>query len=138
VDAAKIPVLCGIQTGNGFTCQADSNFFPPGATVVAGLYGQALAATQAKATSYSIVYCSEIAACRQALPLQKNIALQVGLKWVTPISASLAAPNCTAQCVTMQEGKAGALFGAGPPSQKLADDCAREGYQTIYVQGAGT
>ena len=42
---------------------------------------------------------------------------------MTPISASLAAPNYTAQCVAMQEAKATALFGAGPPSQKLADDC---------------
>jgi branched-chain amino acid transport system substrate-binding protein len=138
VDAAKIPVLCGIQNGNGFTCQSDPNFFPSGATVIVGLYGQALAAKQAGATSYGIVYCSEVAACKQALPLQKNFAMHVGLKWVTPISASLAAPNYTAQCVAMQEAKATALFGAGPPSQKLADDCARQGYHPIYVQGAGT
>jgi branched-chain amino acid transport system substrate-binding protein len=138
VDAAKIPVLCGIENGNGFTCQSDPNFFPSGSTVVVGLYGQALAAKQAGANSYGIVYCSEVAACKQALPLQKTYAQQVGLKWVPPISASLSAPNYTAQCVAMQEAKAQALFGAGPPSQKLADDCARQGYHPIYVQGAGT
>jgi branched-chain amino acid transport system substrate-binding protein len=138
VDAAKIPVLCGIQNGNGFTCQADANFFPSGATVIVGLYGQALAAKQAGANSYGVVYCSEVAACKQALPLQQNFAKQVGLTWLPPISASLSAPNYTAACVTMQQAHAQSLFGAGPPSQKLADDCAQQGYHPIYVQGAGT
>jgi branched-chain amino acid transport system substrate-binding protein len=138
VDAAKIPVLCGIQNGNGFTCQSDPNFFPSGATVIVGLYGQALAAKQAGANSYGIVYCSEVAACKQALPLQEMFAKQVGLTWVPPLAASLSAPSYTAQCLTMQQAHAQSLFGAGPPSEKLADDCARQGYHPIYVQGAGT
>src|SRR5262245_44357849 len=72
VDAAKIPVLCGIQNGNGFTCQSDPNFFPSGTTVIAGIYGQSLAAKQAGGTHYGIIYCAEVAACKTALPLQKG------------------------------------------------------------------
>jgi branched-chain amino acid transport system substrate-binding protein len=138
VDAAKIPVLCGIQNGNGFTCQADPNFFPSGSTVVVGIYGQSLAAKQQGGTSYGVVYCSEIAACKQAVPLQEGFTKQVGMTWVQPIAASLTAANYTAQCVTMQQAKASAIFTAGPPSQKFADDCAQQGYKPIFVESMGT
>jgi branched-chain amino acid transport system substrate-binding protein len=38
----------------------------------------------------------------------------------------------------MKDAKAQSLFGAGPPSQKLADDCALQGYHPIFTQGGGT
>jgi branched-chain amino acid transport system substrate-binding protein len=138
VDAAKVPVLCGIQNGNGFTCQADANFFPSGATVLTSLYGVAAAAKQAGATSFGEIYCTEVAACKQAVPLQEGYVKSVGMIWVPPLAASLAAPNYTAVCVAMQQVKAQSLFGAGPPSQKLADDCAQQGYHPIFTQGGGT
>ncbi len=138
VDAAKIPVLCGIQNGNGFTCQADANFFPSGTTVLTGIYGNMFATKEAGATSYGVIYCTEIAACKQANPVFQGFAKELGLGFPSPIGASLNATNYTAQCVAMQQAHASAIFGAGPPSAKLADDCARQGYHPIYAQSMGT
>ncbi len=138
VDAAHIPVICGIQSGNGFTCQADANFFPSGTTVLTGIYGFVFAAKHAGANSFGVIYCTEVAACKQAIPVTQGYAKSLGLGFPPPLAASETAPSYTAQCVTMQQAHATALFGAGPPSQKLADDCARQGYHPIYVQGMGT
>jgi branched-chain amino acid transport system substrate-binding protein len=138
VDAAKIPVLCGVQTGNGFTCQSDANFFPSGTTVIAGLYGNTDAAKQAGADSYGIIYCSEVVACKQALPISEGFTKELGMTWITPVAASLSAISYTAQCLVMKQEHAQALFGAGPPSAKLADDCAQQGYHPIFTQGTGT
>jgi branched-chain amino acid transport system substrate-binding protein len=138
VDAAKIPVLCGIQNGNGFTCQADANFFPSGTTVLTGIYGNMYATKQAGAKSYGVIYCTEVAACKQAIPVFTGYAKQLGLDFPPPVAASETAANYTAQCLTMQQAKANAIFGAGPPSAKLADDCAQQGYHPIYAQSMGT
>jgi branched-chain amino acid transport system substrate-binding protein len=137
VDAAKIPVLCGIQNGNGFTCQSDANFFPSGTTVIAGIYGQSLAAKQAGGTSYGIIYCAEVAACKTALPLQQGFTKAVNMTWVPPLAASFTAPNYTAQCVTMHQVKADALF-EELPLPKFAADCAQQGYKPIWVASMGT
>lgn len=138
VDAAHVPVLCGIQNGNGFTCQADANFFPSGTTVLAGIYGNMYSTKQAGATSYGVVYCTEVAACKQALPVFEGFAKELGLGYPNPVAASETAPNYTAACVTMQQQHATAIFGAGPPSTKLSADCARQGYKPIYAQSMGT
>jgi branched-chain amino acid transport system substrate-binding protein len=138
VDAAKIPVLCGIEDGNGFTCQADPNFFPSGTTVLAGIYGYMFATKHAGATSYGVIYCTELAPCKQAIPVFQGYAKQLGLNFPNPVAASETAPNYTAARVTMQQAHADAIFGAGPPSAKLADDCAQQGYHPIYAQSMGT
>lgn len=138
VDAAKIPVICGIQDGNGFTCQADANFFPSGTTVLAGIYGNMYAAKQAGATSYGVIYCTEVAACKQALPVFQGFAKALSLNFPQPVSASETAPNYTAACIAMQQEHADAVFGAGPPSQKLADSCAQQNFKPIYAQSMGT
>jgi branched-chain amino acid transport system substrate-binding protein len=138
VDAAKIPVLCGIQNGNGFTCQSDANFFPSGTTVLTGIYGNMYATKQAGAKSYGVIYCTEVVACKQAIPVFSGYAKELSLAFPNPVAGSETAANYTAQCLTMQQAKANALFGAGPPSAKLADDCAKQGYHPIYAQSMGT
>ena len=138
VQSAGIPVLCGIETGNNPNCFTNTNSFPTGATVLAGLYGNVLAAKKAGAKSFGVTYCTEVAACAQALPLFKNYSAQLGLTYVNPLAASETAPNYTAQCVTFQSEKAQAVFPAGPPSDKFASDCAKQGYHPIITQSAGT
>jgi branched-chain amino acid transport system substrate-binding protein len=138
VDAAKVPVICGIQNGNGFTCQSDANFFPSGTTVLSGIYGYMEAAKAAGATSYGLVYCSEVPACKQAVPVSQGYAKQLGMSFPNPIAASLSASNYTAQCLAMKQAHANALDSAGPPVQKMADDCAQQDYHPIYPAGSGT
>jgi branched-chain amino acid transport system substrate-binding protein len=137
-DAAHIPVLCGTMSGQSFVCQSDANFFSAGATVLANTYGNMLAIRKAGAKTVGIVYCTENVACKQALPLFKSYATAVGMRDVGAVAASTAATSYTAQCLVMQQEHAAAVFGAGPPSGKLADDCARQGYHPIYVESEGT
>ncbi len=138
IDAAKIPVLCGTENGNGFTCNSDANFFPSGSTVLVGLYAQAVAAKEAGAKSFGLVYCTEVAACKQAVPLIQHNVLEQGMAWVPPLAGSVSAPNFTPQCLAMQQAKAEAVFTAGVPSIKFPDDCARQGYKPIYIESTGT
>lgn len=138
VQAAGIPVICGIETGNNPNCFTNSNSFPTGATVLAGLYGNVLAAKKAGAKSFGVVYCVEVAACAQALPLFKNYSAQLGLTYSNPLAASETAPNYTAQCLTFSSEHAESIFPAGPPSDKFATDCAKQGYKPIITQSAGT
>jgi branched-chain amino acid transport system substrate-binding protein len=131
-------VLCGIEDGNNFLCQADPNYFPSGTTVIAGIYGYMAATQQAGANSYGVVYCTEIVACKQALPVFQGFAKQLNLRYVSPVGASLAAADYTAQCLVMKNANATGLEPAGPPAKKFADDCARQSYHPIYSQGAGS
>jgi branched-chain amino acid transport system substrate-binding protein len=136
--AANVPVLCGSQSGNGFTCQSTPGFFPSGTTVLASVYGQPWSAKQAGGKKYSIVYCTEEAACAQSVPLEKGDATTVGITFVSGLSASETAPSYTAQCVTLSQSGADAVTAAGPPSAKIADDCAQQGYHPIWIQSMGT
>jgi branched-chain amino acid transport system substrate-binding protein len=138
VQSAGIPVICGIETGNNPNCFTNSNSFPTGATVLAGLYGNVAAAKLAGAKSFAVVYCTEVAACAQALPLFSNYSKQVGLTYVNPLAASETAPSYTAQCVEFNSEHADAVFPAGPPSDKFAVSCAQQGYHPIITQSAGT
>jgi branched-chain amino acid transport system substrate-binding protein len=138
VTAAHIPVLCGIQTGNGLNCFANANFFPAGATVLSSLYGNVLAAKKAGAKSFGVIYCTEVAACAQALPLFKGYATQLGLQYAPPLAASETATSYAAQCVTYQQAHVNAVFPAGPPANTLAADCAQQGYHPIVTLSSGT
>jgi branched-chain amino acid transport system substrate-binding protein len=138
VAAAGIPVVCGEEVANGFTCESNPDFFSPGGTVLATLYGVFVAAKQAGVSDVGSVYCTELAACKEAIPLYASYARELGLRSSTPLAASESAPSYTAQCVTLAQDKANAVFPAGPPSVKLAADCAQQGYHPVYMEAAGT
>ncbi len=138
VTKAGIPILCGIETGNNPSCFTNANFFPSGTTVLSGLYGNVYAAKKAGAKSYGVVYCTELAACAQALPLFKNYSGQLGLTYVNPLAASETASSYTAQCLAFKSEHADAIFPAGPPSDKFAQDCAQQDYRPVITQSAGT
>jgi branched-chain amino acid transport system substrate-binding protein len=138
VDTAKIPVICSTEDGNAFLCQADANFFPSGTTVLAGIYGNMYANKAAGSKSYALVYCSENPSCKQAVPVFQGFAKQLNLAFPTPLEASLSAPSYTAQCLILAGDHADSVFGAGPPSDKLANDCAKQGYHPRYAQSMGT
>jgi branched-chain amino acid transport system substrate-binding protein len=138
VQGAGIPVICGIETGNNENCFTQTNVFPSGSTVLTGLYGNVAAAKLAGAKSYSVVYCTEVAACAEALPLFKAYSAELGLTYDNPLAASETAPNYTAQCIEFQQEKVQAVFPAGPPADKVATDCVAQGYHPIITQSAGT
>ena len=136
VSAAKVPVICGSATGNGFTCSSSPDFIPTGNTVIAGVYGQAKAAQIAGAKSLGILYANEEAAAAQAVPLQKMFAKQVGVTFGYAGAISATAPNYTAQCLAAKSAGVDALFPEEEPS-RVAQDCASQGYHPTYVQAQG-
>ena len=133
---AGLPVICGNSTGNGFTCQANAAFFPTGNTVIAGVYGQTLISKLLNKPRFGLVYCSELAACAQAVPLNRQFSAQQGVQVVYAQAASESAPNYTAECLGLQNAKAQVVFGyAG--STKIAGDCARQNYNPTWVVAQG-
>jgi branched-chain amino acid transport system substrate-binding protein len=136
--SANVPVLCGSQSGNGFPCQSTAGFFPSGTTVIASVYGAPWSAKLAGAKSFGIVYCTEEAACKEAVPLDQGDAKTVGITFGASLAASDTAPSYTAQCVALSQANVDAVAPAGPPSQKMADDCAQQGYKPLWIQSMGT
>ena len=55
-------------------------------------------------------------------------------------SVSATAPNYTAQCLAAQQAHVTALaiFDTVPPMERLAQDCAKQGYDPIYVIEGGS
>jgi branched-chain amino acid transport system substrate-binding protein len=133
--SANIPVLCAASSGNGFTCSSNPDFIPVGNTVIAGVYGQEKAAQVAGAKGIGIFYCGEVAACAQALPLQKQFAAQVGIKFDQE-EITAGQPNYTAQCLAAKSAGVDAIFPEELAVQ-VAQDCARQGYNPIYIQAQG-
>jgi branched-chain amino acid transport system substrate-binding protein len=136
VASANVPVICAAASGNGFTCNSNADFIPTGNTVIAGVYGQAKAAQVAGAKSLGILYAGEAAAAAQAVPLQKNFAAQVGIKFGYAGSISATAPNYTAQCLAAKDAGVDALF-PEEVTTRIAKDCASQGYHPLYVQAQG-
>jgi branched-chain amino acid transport system substrate-binding protein len=138
VGSAKIPVISLNEAGGTFTYQTNPDFFADGATVEAILYGQEAAAKSEGATNFGVVYCTDVSACAQAVPLWKADASSLGLKLGYLAGASDAAPNYTAQCLAAKQAGVNAMFAAGVPTNTLADDCAQQGYKPLWVGSEGT
>ena len=103
--SAHIPVLCGTEVANGFTCSANPDFFPAGGTVLPELYGDYAAAKAAGANSIGIVYCTESAACKQAIPVSAGFIKSLGLRMAPSLAASSTAPSYGAQCIDLASQK---------------------------------
>jgi branched-chain amino acid transport system substrate-binding protein len=133
---AGLPVFCGSQTGNGFECQSQPTFFPTGNTVIAGVYGQTLLSKILNKPNWAVVYCSELAACAQAVPLNKGFAKQQGVSVVFAEAASTTAPDYTAQCLGLKNANAQVVFGyAGGTT--IAGNCAQQGYNPTWMVAQG-
>ncbi|HLG68050.1 MAG TPA: ABC transporter substrate-binding protein [Acidimicrobiales bacterium] len=137
VSQNHVLVICGSATGNGFPCASQPDYVPAGTTVLSVVWAQTFIPTLLHKTRWGVVYCSELAACAQAVPLNRTYAAQVGVKVVYAQAASSSAPDYTAQCLGAKDAGVQVLFGyAG--STKIAEDCARQGYRPIWEQSSGT
>jgi branched-chain amino acid transport system substrate-binding protein len=132
-----VAIICGSQTGNGFACASQPNYIPAGTTVLSVVWAQTFIPTLLHKTKWGVIYCSELAACAQAVPLNKNYGSQVGVTVAYAQAASSSAPDYTAQCLGAKSAGVEVLFGyAG--GTKIASDCARQGYKPIWEQSSGT
>jgi len=126
IASQKIPVLNSLLNPG-----QNADFFDAGAPLVpTGNYGALEAAKQAGSTSLAFMYCTEVAACSQAVPTIKTLTKQLGLKlgYATGISSS--APNYTAQCLAAKAAGANALdvYSAVQAQLNVATSCAAAGW----------
>jgi branched-chain amino acid transport system substrate-binding protein len=137
----KVPVI-GMNTGAATTQYlSDPNFFTPTPSVLTVLQGLPKAASLLNKKAFSFLYCAEIAACGQAVPIVEGGAKAAGM--TAPYSASFSAssPNYTAQCLAAKKAGVDTLFAGGsvPASNKrVYDDCAKQGYQPLAAFSVST
>lgn len=138
VSAAKIPVVGANMTEVPF--YTNPYFFPEGQTNDSGNYSMAATAKSSGAKNIGVFYCAEASTCASGVPLLKQAGAEIGLPLVYSAELSATAPNYTAQCVAAQQQKVQSIFFglAGITIQRVAPDCAQQGYSPIYVsEGEG-
>ena len=115
--------------------EQNSDLFPTMATVSFKGYADDYAAKFAHIKTLAEAYCTEVAACLQDVQAQKAAASQLGITVDIGPSASIAAPNYTAQCVALSSYHAqGYYFSAGVQGvEQMALDCARQGFKGTWV-----
>ena len=136
VDTAKVPVL-GQSEGPAFG--TDANFFPTGTTVEPLIWGELKAASVAKVSKISGLYCAEIASCAQTVPLITALGKMVGISLAYSASISSTASSYTAQCLGSKNAGANGVTvaAASQVAVSVAASCATQGYKPVYVTTAG-
>ena len=135
---SKVPVISLSEAGDGFQYFTQPDFFANGTTVLTILWGQLKAAAEAGAKTYALIYCSEVPACAQAAPVTKSLAKTIPINVVYVAKASNTQPDYTAVCLGAKQAGAKSVFAAGVAPQRVADDCARQGYKPIWITSQGT
>ncbi|ADP81145.1 ABC transporter substrate-binding protein [Pseudofrankia inefficax] len=133
VAAAKIPVVGGgTSTTPMFT---NPDFYPEGQTEQALFPSIVQSAKTAGATNLGLIYCAEAVQCQEGIQPLKDTGKSLGLPVVYAGEVSATAPNYTAQCVAAKQAGVTALFVADitAVAEKVAGDCAQQGYHPIYV-----
>jgi branched-chain amino acid transport system substrate-binding protein len=136
VDTAQVPVL-GQSEGAAFG--TDANFYPTGTTVEPLIWGELKAASVAKVSKISGLYCAEIASCAQTVPLITALGKTVGISLAYSASISSTASSYTAQCLGSKNAGANGVTvaAASEVAVSVAASCATQGYKPVYVTTAG-
>lgn len=138
---AKVPA---ISTGAGavtFNYLSDSNFFSPTANVMTALWGLGKAAALEGKHQFGYLYCAEIAACKEAVPIVTDLLGSVESDMAYSAGFSASAPNYTAQCLAAKDAGTDALLAGGSvetANLRVYTDCAKQGYQPLTVLSVST
>jgi branched-chain amino acid transport system substrate-binding protein len=138
VQSANIPSIALISGSAPFYTNPD--FYQPGQTEDSDTYAVVATAKAAGATNLGVIYCAEAAVCASIYGVVRGDGKQEGLPVTFADSVSATAPNYTAQCLAAQQAHVTALavFDTVPPMERLAQDCAKQGYDPIYVIEGGS
>jgi branched-chain amino acid transport system substrate-binding protein len=101
-------------------------------------YSRALAAKDAGIKNYGLMYCTEVPACKVDVDTQKAAAQKLGGPNIAvTLSAAIASPNFTAQCLQLKGKKVDAYYFSSAISgiAHAAVDCARQGLKAMHVMG---
>ena len=132
VEEKKIPVVGGLAPEKTFL--VSPFFFASGTSSVVTTYGMMKEAVAAGSPSIGTLYCAESPVCAEVDGLGNAFAKMVGGSWQSgKISATQ--PNYTAQCLSMKNGGADALFMAhnSTVGVRAAADCTKAGYKPLQV-----
>jgi branched-chain amino acid transport system substrate-binding protein len=133
---ANIPVVSG--TANAADWYTKPLMYPTVTDVASGLVGQLLVAKQfGKATKFANLYCSEIAACKQAGPPLKAAAQKAGVGY-TELAISSTATSYTAQCLALKQQNVdyAQLNFTTAAAAKFVKDCQAQGYNPTWGTSA--
>jgi branched-chain amino acid transport system substrate-binding protein len=139
--AKGIPVISG--TANVTDWYTKAGMFPTPTGVLPGLAAQiAVAVKYGHATKFANLYCAEIAACAQSVPVQGGYAKAAGIQY-TSLAVSSTAPSYTAQCVQLQQEHVdyAQLNFATAAAVKFVQDCQAQNYNPTWgssEQAAGS
>ena len=128
-----IPVVGG---ASGEPVQGSTpGVFPSGSTLLPVTIGILDGAKGMK--NLGVMVCAESPVCAQIIPVAQGAGKLLGLS-VTPATISATAPNYTAPCLQMKSAGVTAVFVGdnGPIVQRVAADCAQQGYNPLQVVGA--
>jgi len=123
----------------GTTFITNPDFFPEAQTIDSSIYAVVQTAKTAGAKNIGILYCAEAPQCAEGVPLLRTAGQTLGVPVAYAQEISATAPNYTAQCVAAQQDHVSTLFLAEASSinARVATDCARQGYNPIYVAEGG-
>ncbi|HVV29619.1 MAG TPA: ABC transporter substrate-binding protein [Mycobacteriales bacterium] len=136
VDAAKVPVIGGNGVGEPWV--DDPNFFPTAATAPnLDLMTEYLTNLLGK-KSYGVVYCAEAPACAQAGTLAAQGAKKLGISFAGGLSIATAAPDYTAQCLSLKDKGAEVVFTGTQISAdiRFIENCRSNGFDPVFVNNA--
>ncbi len=137
VQQQGVPVLGGQETDSGYK---NPDFFPPGATFNYTNPVGAIVAKQHHIKTEAALYCVEVAICAESVHGGAKIAAKYGIKYVYTAGIGFAAPNYTAECLAAKQAGAQAMTvgDASAIVDKVAQDCATQGYKPIELSSDGT
>lgn len=127
----KVPVIADLMNPT-----PNKYFFNPGTPLIpTGNYGSLQAAHKAGAKSLAFMYCTEVAACSEAVPGVKEAAKKIGLKFAYATGISSSAPNYTAECLAAKAHGADLLdvFDSVTVQLNVASSCAAAGWKFRIV-----
>jgi branched-chain amino acid transport system substrate-binding protein len=116
------------------------DFFPSGSTVLTAIEMQAYAVKAAGKSTFGLVYCAEVAACKNSVPALAGYAKAFHLTMASSAAIAVSAPSYTAQCLAAKQANAQAMvidtsYAAGT---RFAPACAQQGYTPVYVIPSGS
>ena len=134
VQSANVPV---VGSGNSTTpFFSNPDFYPEGQTQDAVIYSVVAVGKAAGGTNVGNIYCAEAVQCQEGVaPAQAGGAESWGCPSRWHWRSRPRHPNYTAACLAAQQAHTDSIFVADayPVVDKVASDCAKQGYHPIWV-----
>jgi branched-chain amino acid transport system substrate-binding protein len=137
---AKQQGVAVIGGGISLAGYTNPDFFPPSATFNYLTTAGAILSKRYGIKKQSDLYCSEVAICAQSEVQAKAAGAAFGIDFVYTAAIGFAAPTYTAECLASKAAGATAMTvgDATTVVEKVAAECAAQGYTPIQVSSDGT